>query len=97
MRCFFKLWIVCSLVHLMAFGVAALLAFQIMDVSREPSSVTFAALEIARVLLFPAIYLLSGHFQIALVVANSVLWGFGLAGLLVLGKSGFATLPRRTS
>jgi hypothetical protein len=87
MRRFCKLWIVCSLVHLLAFGICMFFAMQIMDVSREPSAVALAAVDLGRFLLFPALLILADRFQFPLVVANSLLWGLAIAALLTLGHT----------
>jgi len=63
MRVLFRLWLVCSLLHLVAFGMGMFFACQIMDVSRQPSATTLIAIDVGRVLFFPATYLLRGCFK----------------------------------
>ncbi len=96
MRRFFKLWIICALVHLLAFGICVFFAFQIMDVSREPTAVTLAAIDLGRVLFFPGILVLDDRFQFPLTVANSLLWGLVMAALLTLGYTAINWFSRRT-
>jgi hypothetical protein len=82
-RRFIRLWVVWSVVHFLILAVCATQANQVMNVTREPSALTVAALGLARILLFPALPLWAGSFELPVVVAVSLLWGLCLACLVM--------------